>query len=271
MLRVFPEAGSGDRNAIRGVLSHASIRCACAIHSTCAIDACSDGYAMKRCKNFCMSASSAAPSARATFSFRALRLPPLSSSRMRCSASMETLVASSIDVAPQLNEHLDLGRSPGACNVRLKFLQARRNFVQLLFAQFKQPPPHVWLTEFCTTLPQLVNERLDSAFCGSPMKPLGIKLVPCAIERDVIVEQMAQPLKAQILQLAALLLVGLAAEIGEGHCRPSSAMRSIAAPNGPAGRPCGSRSTARCSTSSGQPCCSARLAATALSRALASL
>jgi len=35
--RVLPLAGSGDRKAILGVLSHASIRCACAIQSTCAI------------------------------------------------------------------------------------------------------------------------------------------------------------------------------------------------------------------------------------------
>src|SRR5262245_52437822 len=56
-----------------------------------------------------------------------------------------------------------------------------------------------------------------------------------------------------------------------GHDLPPAIMRSRAAPSGVAGRPCGSRSTARRKTSSGQPNCSARLAATAESRALASL
>src|SRR5262245_1071364 len=51
----------------------------------------------------------------------------------------------------------------------------------------------------------------------------------------------------------------------------ASPMTSSAAPRGVDGRPTESRSTARRSTSSGQPNCSARLAATAESRALASL
>src|SRR5262249_720530 len=58
---------------------------------------------------------------------------------------------------------------------------------------------------------------------------------------------------------------------GGGHGATSaSAIASIAAPNGVEARPCASRRSACRRTSRGQPNCSARLAATAESRALAS-
>src|SRR6516225_2803317 len=43
-----------------------------------------------------------------------------------------------------------------------------------------------------------------------------VKLVPCALERDIVVRQLAQAVAARIGGLAALLLVGAAASGGEG-------------------------------------------------------
>ena len=59
--RVFPDPGSGERNAIRGVDSQTSIMCVCPIQSACATWVCSDGYAINRPRKPCTRSNRSAP------------------------------------------------------------------------------------------------------------------------------------------------------------------------------------------------------------------
>src|SRR5262245_16825556 len=86
---------------------------------------------------------------------------------MRCRASIETFVTLSMQIDPYGHQELHLARCPCSGDVGLEFLQARRHFVQLGLAQFRQSSACTRRGEPGTAGTQGIYERLDSR-CRCP-------------------------------------------------------------------------------------------------------